>query len=185
MPERTIVLGSGNAAKREQLRWLLEGLPLVALQPASIAVDETAEDLEGNARLKALAHSARGLAIASDGGLELPGAAGRWDPVLTQRMGQAGLRRVVSGIEKRTARWREAAAIADRGRLLVSWTESGTEGVLAPEPWPEPGDFWVWDIFVFPDLGKRWAHLTPAERLQVDVTWSRLKEHVRAFFANR
>lgn len=198
---RQIVLATANPAKRAQLCWLLAGLPVEPRDAPPLDVPEIALDLAGNAALKALAYSAAGLAIASDGGLELLGlpdpepgrpsganglagdAALAWDPVLTRRLGQVRLREIAAGLADRRVRWSEAAAIAEGGRLLASWTESGTEGVLAPEPWPEPSNFWVWDIFEFPALGKSWARLTPAEREQVDHTWLALRRRVQAFFA--
>src|SRR5690242_2442418 len=70
---RHIVLATANAAKRAQLCWLLAGAPLEPREAPPLDVPETAPDLAGNAALKALAYSAAGLAIASDGGLELLG----------------------------------------------------------------------------------------------------------------
>src|SRR5579862_1860696 len=110
---RQIVLATSNPAKREQLRWLLAGLPLSAVAVAPVEVPETASDLAGNARLKALAYSASGLAIASDGGLLLPALQGDWDPVLTQRQGQARLRELAAGLTDRRVVWSEAVAIAE------------------------------------------------------------------------
>jgi inosine/xanthosine triphosphate pyrophosphatase family protein len=180
---RPIVLGTANAAKQEQLRWLLSGLPLDPVLVPPLPVAEDAPDLAGNAAAKALAYSAGGLAIASDGGLEAPALGPAWDPVLTRRQGQSRLRELASGLADRRAHWSEAVAIAEGGQVLAVWTESGTEGALAREPWPPPSDFWVWDIFLFPSLGKTWAALTASERDLVDLTWTRLRERVQAFFA--
>ena len=179
----SIVLATSNTAKRAQLRRLLEGLPLNPVEARPISVPETAADLAGNAALKAVAYSTGGLAIASDGGLTMPGLAGRWDPLLTQRQGRARLRELAVGLMDRRACWTEAAAVADRGRVLAAWTESGTEGLLAPEPWPATAsEFWVWDVFWFPAVRKTWAALSLDERETVDVTWGRLRADVRAFF---
>jgi inosine/xanthosine triphosphate pyrophosphatase family protein len=181
-----IVLATSNAAKRQQLRWLLDGLPLEPRPAASVPAPETAPDLAGNAALKAVAYSAEGLTIASDGGLEVPALAGAWDPLLTRRQGQARLRELTAQLADRRVTWSEAVAVAERGQLLAVWTESGTEGVLAPEPWPAPAsEFWVWDIFVFPAAGKVWAALSAAEREVLDLTWSRLRAHVQGFFEVR
>jgi len=179
---RRIVLASSNPAKREQLRWLLDGLDLRPVSGPAVEVPEDAPDLAGNAALKALASSAEGLAIASDGGLEVPALAGLWDPLRTHRQGQARLRELAAGLADRRVAWAEAVAIAECGELLASWTCRGTEGLLAPEPWPEPRAFWVWDIFLFPALGKTWAQLTPEEREHVDLTWTSLRREVQAFF---
>jgi len=145
-------------------------------------VPETAGTLRGNAELKALAYSQAGLAIASDGGLEVPALGQAWDPVLTRRSGQARLRELSRGLVDSRLIWREAVAIAENGRLLGSWEEAGTTGVLARQPWPAPRVFWVWDIFFFPELGKTWAQLSPEERQQVDLTWTRLRATIVATF---
>ena len=181
-PARTIVLASGNPAKRDQLRWLLRGLPLEPLERAMPVVAETASTQTGNAAAKALAASSHGLAVASDGGLEVPALGDAWQPLLTRRQGQARLRELAAGLTDRRVRWREAVALAERGRLLASWEEAGTQGLLLPEPWPEPpGDFWAWEIIVLPGLGKTWAQANPDERQRWDLTWTRLKAHVQAF----
>lgn len=182
MSRSTIALATSNPAKREQLRWLLAGLPLQPNDVSPVEVIEDAPDLAGNAIAKALAYSASGLAIASDGGLEVPSLGVAWQPVRTGRQGQRRLRELTAGLADRHVRWSEAVAIAERGRLLASWTESGTEGLLAQEPWPRSSDFWVWDIFVFPDLGQIWAQLAPNERAGVDLTWMALKRDVQEFF---
>ena len=160
----------------------MEGLDLEIVEPPPREVPETAADFAGNAALKAAAYSdalAGGLAIASDGGLEVPALAGRWDPLLTHRGGQARLRELAAGLDDRRVRWIEAVALAERGELLGAWTAFDTEGVLAPEPWPEPSGFWVWDIFLFPSLGKTWAQLSATERKAVDGTWLALKRAVQ------
>jgi inosine/xanthosine triphosphate pyrophosphatase family protein len=179
---RPIVLATSNPAKRAQLRWLLASLPLDPLEVPALEVAETAADLAGNAAAKAVAYSSGGLAIASDGGLEVPALGERWNPLLTRRQGQAGLRRLASGLEDRRVRWSEAVALTEDGRLLATWTASGTEGELAPEPWPAPGEFWVWDVFYFPELAKVWSQLTEDERARVDRTWLALRREVQAFF---
>jgi inosine/xanthosine triphosphate pyrophosphatase family protein len=182
VPPQPIVLATSNPAKRVQLRWLLEGLPLRTVDPEPLDVAEDAADLAGNAAAKALAHSSRGLAIASDGGLEVPALGVAWQTVSTRRLGQQRLRQLTAGLSDSRVRWWEAVAIAERGRLLASWTESGTEGVLAPEPWPPPTDFWVWDIFAFPELEKTWSEVSREERAVVDRAWTALKQHVQEFF---
>jgi len=75
-------------------------------------------------------------------------------------------------------------AIAEGGVILASWEEAGTEGVLKAEPWPEPNDHWVWDVFENSQLGKVWSELTKQELEQWELTWARLKAHVQAFFRN-
>src|SRR5579862_5740065 len=182
MSNRRIVLGTSNRAKRAQLRWLLEGLPLQPVDPKPQAVPEDAPVLAGNAAAKALAHSANGLAIASDGGLEVPALDAAWQPMRTHRQGQARLRELTTSLADRRVAWAEAVAIAEHGQLLASWTEAGTEGLLVPEPWPAGSEFWVWDIFLFPQIGKTWAQLTPEESASTDHTWMALKRTCRSSF---
>ena len=181
---RRIVLATSNPAKRQQLRWLLAGLPVEPVEAAAREVPETAPDLAGNASAKALAYAAHGLAIASDGGLEVPALSGRWSPLLTGRLGQAKLHELAQGLADRRVSWSEAVALADHGRLLAVWTESGTKGILAADPWPAPSDFWVWDIFLFPAVGKVWSALDAGERNALDPTWTRLRARVRELLAS-
>ena len=73
-----ILLATGNPAKQETLRWLLEGLPLTPVAPAELGlspdVDETGDTHEEIARRKAADWSrAAGMTvIASDGGWSFP-----------------------------------------------------------------------------------------------------------------
>lgn len=182
---RPIVLATSNPAKRAQLHWVLQGLPLNPVEVPVVDVPEESPSLAGNASAKALAYSRSGLAIASDGGLEVPALGDRWNPVFTQRQGQARLRELTADLRDRRIRWVEAVALAEGEQLLATWTCSGTEGVLEPEPWPQPADFWVWDIFVFPEIGRHWSQLTTAERERVDITWVQLRRRVQAFLRTR
>jgi len=157
----------------------LEGLPFEPVERSLEHVEETAGTLVGNAELKARSASASGWAIASDGGLEVPALGPSWDPVLTRRQGQARLAELAAGLGDRRVSWREAICLARGGEVVASWERDGTRGVLAPLPWPPPGDLWVWDVFVFPQSGRRWSELDEAERVQLDLTWTTLRADVR------
>jgi hypothetical protein len=180
------VLASSNPSKRRQLAWLLEGLPLEPVEVATRPAEETARSFRGNAELKALAYGVEeGLAIASDGGLEVPALGDAWDPLRTRRLGQTTLRELTHELPERpSVRWREGVAIADGGVILASWEEAATQGVLKAEPWPAPTDHWVWDIFENSQVGKVWSDLTGDELDSWELTWTRLKAHVQAFFRN-
>ena len=143
-----ILLASGNPAKQEELRRLLEGLPLAPVTPAELglAADpaETGETHEQIAREKAQEWSRQAsmLVIASDGGLVAPALGLNWESRYTQRFAgpaadDAERRRRLLELMRphtgagREASWVEALAIADRGRPLKTWELKGASGVIA------------------------------------------------------
>ena len=96
--ETPILLATGNPAKQQTLRWLLEGLDLRPTTPEQLGLESVPEE-EGDthqaiARLKAQEWSLAGstLAIASDGGLVLPalGAGKGSAPMKTPRLNRSG-----------------------------------------------------------------------------------------------
>ena len=121
------------------------------MTPAQLALEDVPQEEgpthEAIARHKAELWSLAGsmLAIASDGGLVLPALGGRWESRYTHRFaGPAAddaerlarlleLMRPFRGAE-REASWREAVAIAHRGRILVSWELKGGTGLIADSP---------------------------------------------------
>ena len=197
-----ILLATENPAKLQRLRWLVDGLPLTPQSPAEASVDAAPEESgpthEANAALKAAAWSAafNGLAIASDGGLAIPTLGSQWDSVRTARFAgpNAGdLRRVEALLElmrgrvgpERRAYWVEAVALADRGRVLQTWRRQSRAGAIAEAYRPEqivPG-FWVFTLWRFPHLGKRYVDLTPDELEQVEDHWTGLQKDIGNFFA--
>ena len=201
---RTILLGTTNPVKQEHLAWLLEGLPLRIVRPVeeglSVEVEERGASHRENALLKAVAWSrASGLlAIASDGGLAVPALGERWDSLRTHRFaGPAADERArleallalmapLTGGERR-AFWREAVALAERGRPLKTWEAQGGEGVIAPSF--DPGriyrGFWVATAWYFPQVGKTYAEMAPQERRRSGEPWSRLRPRVLRFFRER
>jgi inosine/xanthosine triphosphate pyrophosphatase family protein len=197
----SILLATGNPAKQQALRRLLEGLPLHLVTPAELGLhsvpDEDGETHEAIARQKARDWSLAGntLAIATDGGLVIPVLGGRWESRFTHRFaGPAAsdderlqrlleLLRPHSGAE-RAASWVEALAVADRGRVLASWELTGGTGVIADAPGdspPVPG-FWVFSVWYFPQFGKSYNQLTPQELESLDDHWTRLRHLVQEFF---
>ena len=143
-----ILLASGNPAKQEELRRLLEGLPLAPVTPAELglAADpaETGETHEQIAREKAQEWSRQAsmLVIASDGGLVAPALGLNWESRYTQRFAGPAAddaerrRRLLELLRPHTgagreASWVEALAIADRGWPLKTWELKGASGVIA------------------------------------------------------
>ena len=133
-----ILLATGNPAKQQALRELLEGLPLQPVIPADLGLsadpEETAETHEAIAVEKAVEWSRLGgmLAIASDGGLVVPSLGPNWESRYTHRFAGPAAddkerrRRLLELLEnatgtERKASWVEALAIADSGKPLKSW----------------------------------------------------------------
>ena len=196
-----ILLGTGNPAKQDILRWLLEGLPLSPVTPVQLglraASEETGDTHEAIARVKAEDWSREGsmLALASDGGLAIPALGSGWESRYTHRFaGPAAddaqrqqrlleLMRPYRG-EQRKATWVEALAVADRGALLASWELQGATGTIADrcvDP-SQISDFWAFSIWHFPEFGKTYDQLSLEEREQLDDHWVRLRRLVQSFF---
>ena len=183
------------------MRWLLEGLPLIPVTPREVGVsadpDEGEDTHDAIARSKATewSEAASMLTIASDGGLLLPSLGFGWESRFTHRFAgpAAGdeervcrlleLMRPYQGAE-REASWREALAIAYKGRPLVSWELQGATGRIAYRPDREsevPG-FWVFTLWRFPQFGKYYNDLTPTQRDSMDDHWTRLRQLVQRYF---
>ena len=180
---------------------MLESLPLAPVTPTQLGLEyvpqEEGETHEAIARSKAEMWSLTGstLTIASDGGLVLPALGTRWESRYTHRFaGPAGddvermerlleLMRPYKGAE-REASWREALAIAHRGRTLVSWELTGGTGVIADsrgDPYQIPG-FWAFSVWYFPQFAKTYPQLSSEERESLDDHWTRLGQLVQRYF---
>ena len=90
------------------------------------------------------------------------------------------------GDERRIA-WTEAVALADQGKLLASWEESGNKAILTEEYDSTHGipGFWVYSLWYYPRFGKRYVELSPEELERADLTWARVRERVRGYFQDR
>ena len=197
---RPILLATSNPAKAAKLRWLLDGL---RFSPEDLSThrqitlpDETGGSFAANARLKAEAASAAfgGLALASDGGVVIPALGAAWEPLRTGRAAGAGatdadkahhLLRLMEGFTgpDRAVQWYEAVALADRGTLVASWEAAETRGRLTEryDPANAKAGFWVYSLWLFPELGRRYVDLTAAELEAVDATWMALRTAVQAW----
>jgi XTP/dITP diphosphohydrolase len=150
-PERPVLLlASANQGKLRELRAILDGLPvrLVGLTDAGLGdppeVEETGGTFLENALLKARAYAAwSGLAaVADDSGLEVDALGGAPGVRSARYAGegagdQANLDKLLAALagvppERRTARFRCAAALVEPGR---------GSGGLKPSP-PEGGGEW-------------------------------------------
>ena len=179
---------------------MLEGLPLDPLTPTRLGLTadppETGDTHLSIASAKALDWSRAGamLAVASDGGLQVPALGTGWDSRYTHRFAgpDAGdaqrlerlleLMRPFRG-EDRLATWVEALAVADNGRLLVSWELQGATGVIANHasaPLRTSG-FWAFSVWRFPKFDKTYYQLSPEELEAIGDHWVRLRRLVQGF----
>ena len=173
-----LVLAPANPDKARELAALLEGFEVV-LRPVDLAdVEETADTLEGNARLKAEAVvAATGeLAVADDTGLEVDALGGRpgvyaaryAGPSATYADNVAKLLGELAGVPhaERRARFRTVAvaAFADRREIVAEGT---VEGTVVDVPRGE-GGFGYDPVFVPDDGdGRTFAEMTQAEKAAV------------------
>ena len=195
-----ILLGTGNPAKTEALRKLLEGLPVSPVTPNRLGLTTDPEEAGDThlaiAALKAQDWSRAGsmLAVASDGGLRIPALGIGWDSRYTHRF--AGpyaddaqrrerlleLMNPFTG-EDRRATWLEALAIAYRGRLLAAWELQGPTGAIADHssaPHQAQG-FWAFSVWRFPGYDKTYDQLSPQELEALNDHWVRLRQLAQSF----
>ena len=173
-----LVLATANPDKAAELAGLLEGFE-VALRPTDLPdVEETADTLEGNARLKAAAvmEATGELAVADDTGLEVDALGGRpgvfasryAGPDATYADNVAKLLAELAGVPaaERTARFRTVAvALFPDGREIIA--EGVVDGTLTESPRGR-GGFGYDPVFV-PDggEGRTFAEMSQAEKSAV------------------
>jgi XTP/dITP diphosphohydrolase len=180
MEPRRIVVATRNRHKLEEIRLLLEGLPvrLVTLDEAGV-VGELAEEgktFAENAASKAeQAAEASGLAaLADDSGLEVEALEGRPGVRSARYAGPRATdaennKKLVdeagaAGLEGTPARFRCVAALALDGRTRT--VEGTVEGTLLLEPRGR-GGFGYDPHFLLPGLGKTMAELTREEKNRI------------------
>jgi XTP/dITP diphosphohydrolase len=170
-----LVLATANPDKARELAALLDGFDVV-LRPSDLPdVEETADTLEGNARLKAVAvmEATGDLAVADDTGLEVDALGGRpgvyaaryAGPGATYDDNVAKLLDELAGVDpgQRTARFRTVAvALFPDGREIVA--DGAVSGVIAGSP--RGGEGFGYDPLFVPDEapGRTMAELTDEEK---------------------
>ena len=173
-----LVLATANLDKARELAAMLEGFDVVPRPPDLPDVEEPADTLEGNARIKAEAvRGATGeLAVADDTGLEVDALGGRpgvyaaryAGPGATDADNVAKLLAELAGVPvgQRRARFRTVAvAMFGDGRTLVA--EGAVEGTIA-EAGRGEGGFGYDSVFVPDDGdGHTFAEMTQAEKSAV------------------
>jgi XTP/dITP diphosphohydrolase len=194
----TILLATGNKAKLEKLRWLIDGLGFSVVTPRDLGLSfdppEHGETHQAVAASKALAwaeHSGQ-LVIASDGGLDIPSLGPAWNSLFTRRAAgdvpddRARADHLLALMRGRTdsqrdAFKREAVAVASPGRLLCVWEAGGAIGRVAEsyDPSKIRDGFWLPAVLWDPRFGKCVADLTPDEAEQTENGWNGLYGVVR------
>jgi XTP/dITP diphosphohydrolase len=174
---RTIVLATRNTGKLREFQTLLQPLESSVLSLMDVAIDrdidESGTTFAENARLKALFYS--GLTsfpvLADDSGLEVMALGGK-PGIYSARYAGTGasdeernkklLRELESEEDDRTARFFCALTMAQDGKILLE-TEGKCRGVITHVPRGTNG-FGYDPIFLFPELDKTFAELTPEEK---------------------
>jgi XTP/dITP diphosphohydrolase len=173
---RPLVFATRNRGKLVELRELLPGIDVRAIDELGFSVPEVVEDADtfiGNATKKAREVSAAtGLpALADDSGLEVDALGGAPGVISARYAGLSGhaadpannakLLAALQGVppERRTARFRAALALADvRGPLAdrTLTSEGACEGVILDAP-RGTGGFGYDPLFFAPELGQTFA----------------------------
>ena len=178
MPERRIVLATANPDKARELAALLQGFEVVP-RPADLPdVEETADTLEGNARLKAQAVGAATaeLSVADDTGLEVDALGGRPGVYAARFAGEGAT--YADNVAKllieladvpaaeRTARFRTVTvALYPDGREIVA--EGAVEGTITE--WPAGDGGFGYDAVFAPEGGdgRTFAQMTQDEKAAI------------------
>jgi XTP/dITP diphosphohydrolase len=168
-----VVLATANPDKAAEIAALLDGFDVLPRPPNVPDVEETADTLEGNARLKAVAVSwATGVAaVADDTGLEVAALGGRpgvWSARyagehVTYADNVAKLLRELDGVDDRRARFRTVAlARLPDGREVTA--EGVVDGVIATAA--RGGQGFGYDPVFVPDDGggRTFAEMSRAEK---------------------
>lgn len=168
-----LVLATANPDKALEIAALLEGFEVLP-RPVGVGdVEETADTLEGNARLKALAiaRATGEVAVADDTGLEVAALGGRpgvWSAryagaSATYAENVARLLAELDGVADRRARFRTAAVAAfpQDGEVVA---EGWVDGQIALAP-RGPNGFGYDPVFVPAEGdGRTFAEMTRAEK---------------------
>ena len=201
MPPR-ILLGSTNPAKIDRLRDCFDGWAFDFISVDELPPDEPPEEtgsthLEiAEAKAVAWAKISGGLAIASDGGIDIPALGPNWDSLLTRRAAGEGatdedrIRHLLALMEhlhtdaEREATWREAVAIATPSGIVQTWEVEGPTGVIRNEPSVKRIEgFWLAGLWYIPALGKTYTELSVEELRPARDPWLRLKSQVQTWLA--
>ena len=196
----SIMLASTNPAKIDRLRDCLSGWPFhfntVDKLPPHDPPEESGDTHREIAESKALEWARIGgcLAIASDGGIDIPALGPNWNSLLTRRAAGEyatdqdrithllALMERLESDEERSATWQEAVAIADPDHIVQTWEVSGPTGVVQRKPSPSRIEgFWLASLWHFPEKAKTYTELTQQELTQIGDPWLNLKTKIQTW----
>lgn len=171
-----LVLATANPDKVREIADVLSGFELLPRPDDAPEVDETADTLEGNARLKAeaLCRATGEAAVADDTGLEVEALDGRpgvyssrfAGPTATYADNVAKLLKELDGVDNRRARFRTVAFVRFPDGSEVA-AEGTVDGHIAAEASGDEG-FGYDPVFVPDDVdGRTFAEMTLAEKQDV------------------
>ena len=197
-----ILLASTNPAKIDRLRGCLAGWPFEFRRVDELPPYEPPEETGGThreiAESKALEWAWIGgcLAIASDGGIDIPALGPNWDSVLTRRAAGEGatdedrVRHLLALMEHlesdadREATWNEALAIASPSGIVQTWEVTGPTGIIRNEPSTKRIEgFWLAGLWYIPAIGKAYTELSTEELRPARDPWLRLAADVQGWLA--
>lgn len=201
MPPR-ILLGSTNPAKIDRLRDCLDGrsfdfVTVNELPPHEPPEETGSTHLEiAEAKAVAWAQISGGLAIASDGGIDIPALGPNWDSLLTRRAARedatdedrvrhllALMKHLKSDVD-REATWNEALAIASPSGTVQTWEITGPTGIIRSQPSTKRiKGFWLAGLWLFPETGKTYTELSADELADIGDPWLNLKSHIQTWLA--
>ena len=181
MSRHSLLIATSNPGKMREIEAVFASLPLqfenLSQHPDLPAAVEDADTFMANAEQKALHYAEQtGLpALADDSGLEVDCLGGRPGVRSARFAGHHGddqannaklieLLRDVP-LEERSARFRCAIVVADRGAVLAR-AEGAIEGLIVDEPRGENG-FGYDPHFLVPDLDKTTAELAPEHKNRI------------------
>ncbi|MCL5411427.1 MAG: hypothetical protein M1150_01640 [Patescibacteria group bacterium] len=193
--ERKILLATTNLHKQEKLKWVVEGLFKTVDRPKRPCENEEGGSFEEIAKNKALEYGKDydGFVIATDAGMEIP-ALGSWNSLLTKRfVGKEDatdfdrmdtLLEITKDLKDRSMIWKEAAAIAYKGKIIFSTTVEGARGVLQTsyDPKKYKDGIWLCSLWYFPRFKKNYFDLKDVEVDFAEISWHRIQKAVQNFF---
>jgi XTP/dITP diphosphohydrolase len=192
-----LLLASQNPGKLEEMRLLAEGLPFRVIGPREIGIEDAPEETGAsfleNARIKALAYSARSgrLTVADDSGLSVD-ALGGAPGLYSARFGGEGASDIDRNkllLEKlrdvppegRGARFTSAVAVARDGAVLFE-VEEHVVGRIADGMRGARG-FGYDPLFFYPPYGRTFGEVERAEKDKVSHR-GKAFARLRAFLAS-
>ncbi len=199
MPQ-TFLFATNNKDKFNDLGLVFKKLD-IKLKQVSLDVEEGADDILENAKLKATQISKKypdQVVVASDGGVLIPYLGDKWNHVLTKRLGGIDMAEKFSEKERaetllklmknatgkeREVVWEGALAIAHNGQLLFAEKIRGESGFLL-EKIPagfEPSGFWLGYLWYVPEARTYYMDIPLSERFKYSAFKQKLYRKLEDF----